>query len=161
MTAKINNAQLCTYNGSLLTVKIPAYALTAFQTVFDKSIKLHNGYVKLDMATPRKPRTTGKGSQNNNVRGIARQIHNHCGQGIDSIIEYAACRAADEGIIPFRENENGVVVYNSWGCVMGTSESTWSTIEASGVIKILIAMADDMGIKLKGNSKDCCTGEIA
>lgn len=151
--AKINNAKICGFNGSLLQLSIPPYAATAIQTVVDKCDKLHNNYCGLVLRTPRKPRSTGPGGQNNNVRGTARQIHDYCGQGIESIIEYAACKAADEGIIPFREDENGCVIYNSWGVAMGTSESTWSTIEAAGVIKILMGMAKDMGIKLKGRGE--------
>lgn len=148
--AKMNNARICMFNGKLLTLDIPAYTATAVQAVVDKSTKLHNDYCKLVLDTPRRPRTTGRGSQNNAVRGVARQIHEHCGQGIDSILEYAKCKAADEGVIPFLVDGDGKTVINMWGYARGTSESTWSVEEATGVIKILIAMADDMDIRLEG-----------
>lgn len=146
---QVNNFRFCTFNGKLLTIDVPAHARQSVQLLYDNCKKNKGGYFRGKLETPKKPRTTGKRSQNNNVRGTARQIHNHCGQGIDSIIEYAACKAADEGIISFRKDENGCIIYNSWGVAMGTSESTWSTVEAAGVIQILIGMATDMGIVLK------------
>ena len=119
--------------------------------IFETALK--TGYCRIRIEKPRKPRTTGKRSQNNNVRGTARQIHNHSGQGIESIIEYAKCKAVDEGIIPALEDENGMSIRNPWGYVRGTGESTWSTIEAAGVIEILRGIANDMGIKLKEYEK--------
>lgn len=154
MKVEANNLMFCEYNGKLLKIAVPGHAEAAMQKLYKKCYQYHGGYFKGKFEPPRKPRTTGKYSQNNNVRGTARQIHDHCGQGIDSIIEYAACKAADEGLIPFRRDSDGIILFNVWGIAMGTSESTWSTVEAAGVIKILITMADDMGIKLKGYEND-------
>ena len=102
-------------------------------------MKAHNGFIKLSIAVPSKPRTTGEQSQNNHAWGHATQIASGLNQGDDPRdVLYDACIATAG--YPTRMNKFGRVVAQSW------SEAT--TVQAAAVIETLRRFAAEFGIVL-------------
>ena len=123
-----------------LSIEIPesyrdAWLALAGRPSVKKSRQL---YVKIE--APRKPRTTGKRSQNTHIWGHAQQIAEYTGDEVDDVITEAKRRATRRGY-PTRENSFGVVV--------PVSERSSSTTEAAMIIEELHMIASDLDVRLK------------
>ena len=127
-----------TMDGDLLVVIPPAFR-DAARRVVEKCIENHNGFCRLSLEAPSKPKTTGEKSQNNHAWGHATQIASGLKQGDDPRdVLYDACIATAE--YPSRMNAFGVIHAQSW------SEAT--TVQAAAVIETLHRWAADRGVPL-------------
>jgi hypothetical protein len=127
-----------TKDGYLLVVIPPAFRDEA-RRVIQKCIEKHNGFCRLSLDAPAKPKTTGEKSQNNKAWGAATQIAHGLNQGDDPRdVLYDACIATAG--YPTRMNKFGRIVAQSW------SEAT--TAQASAVIETLIRISAEFGIPL-------------
>ena len=122
-----------------LRLYLPAAFTVAADRIIERCQKAHNGFIKLSIAVPSKPRTTGEQSQNNHAWGHATQIASGLNQGDDPRdVLYDACIATPD--YPTRMNKFGRVVAQSW------SEAT--TVQAAAVIETLHRLAAEFGIVL-------------
>ena len=122
-----------------LRLYIPHAFSIAADRIIERCQKAHNGFIKLSIAVPSKPRTTGELSQNNHAWGHATQIASGLTQGDDPRdVLYDACIATPD--YPTRMNKFGRVVAQSW------SEAT--TVQAAAVIETLHRLAAEFGIVL-------------
>ena len=122
-----------------LRLYIPHAFSIAADRIIERCQKAHNGFIKLSIAVPSKPRTTGEQSQNNHAWGHATQIASGLNQGDDPRdVLYDACIATPD--YPTRMNKFGRVVAQSW------SEAT--TVQAAAVIETLHRLAAEFGIVL-------------
>ena len=127
-----------TMDGDLLLVIPPAFRDSA-RRVVEKCIQKHNGFCRLSLEAPAKPKTTGENSQNNKAWGCATQIAHGLNQGDDPRdVLYDACIATAG--YPTRMNKFGRIVAQSW--------SEASTVQASSVIETLVRIAAEFGIPL-------------
>ncbi len=101
-------------------------------------------YLKID--TPRKPRTTGKESQNTHVNGHAQQIAMETGQPFEDVKKRAKQGGLTMGY-PILQDENGPVL-DFWGEAQGISEADCSTEEAAILIEALHLLAAELEIDL-------------
>ena len=102
------------------------------------SKKVHQVYVKLGY--PRKPRTTGEGSQNHHLNGHISQIIQVSGDEFDDMKDIIKQRALKRGY-PFRTD--------SMGNVRPQGERDCSTAECAMLIEEAHDVAAFLNIKLK------------
>lgn len=135
----IPNSTIKSFIDGDLTVAIPIAFLDSVRQIIEKCEKKHNGFARISIDRPSKPRTTGEMSQNNHAWGHATQIASGLNQGDDPRdVLYDACIATPN--YPTRMNKFGRVIAQSW------SEAT--TIQAAAVIETLHRIAAEFGIVL-------------
>jgi hypothetical protein len=111
----------------------------AMSAVMERCRKSHNGYCKLSVDVPSKPKTDGEKSQNNHAWGHATQIASGLNQGDDPRdVLYDACIATPG--YPTRMSKTGRVHAQSW--------SLATTVQAAAVIETLHRLAAEFAIVL-------------
>ena len=114
-----------TSDGELLLIIPPAFRDTV-RVICDRCVKVHNGFIRVSVDRPSKPRTFGPGSQSAHLHGHLQQLALHFGYDLaemklvmkDSVPEW-----------PVEERRFGRTVK-----VRPVSESTVSTVvEAAGI----------------------------
>ena len=100
----------------------------------------NNDYVKVTIGRPRKPRTTGPGSQNNHVWGHATQIATETGNEVDDVMDAAKERALKRGY-PYHVNK-------LTGKVKPYGTEELDTEQCGMLIEELHMIAAEMGITL-------------
>ena len=127
-----------TSDGELLLIIPPAFRDTV-RVICNRCVKVHNGFIRVSVDRPSKPKTTGEQSQNNHAWGHATQIAAALNQGDDPRdVLYDACIATPD--YPTRMNAMGKIHAQSW------SEAT--TVQAAAVIETLHRLAAEFGIVL-------------
>ena len=126
-------------NNETFTVRIPRerldeWALIRMNQRYKASSQL---YVKV--APPRRPRTTGRGSQCNHLNGHVRQICRHTGDSFDDVKMHIKREAISRGYPS---------VDTSWGEVVPKSEAEASSGEASILVATAHMVADFLGVSL-------------
>ena len=100
----------------------------------------HSDFVCVTLAVPRKPRTTGKGSQNNHVWGHATQIATETGNEVDDVMDAAKERALKRGY-PYHVNK-------ITGKIKPYGTEELDTEQCGMLIDELHMIAGEMGITL-------------
>jgi hypothetical protein len=98
-----------------------------------------NGYVRVQLSKPSRPRTTGIGSQNHHINGHVQQIAVETGNDFD-MVKMAAKQAALGMGYPFKTIAGQVVPY---------SETELDTEQAAVLIEALHVIAAELDIRLK------------
>ena len=81
----IPNAEVVSLSDRLLSIRLPAFAVASVALLIAKCRQRHGGFVALRLETPRKPRTTGPGSQSNHLHGHLQQLAEHTGYTMGEI----------------------------------------------------------------------------
>lgn len=121
-------------------IKIPDDIRPYYNDMIEYCKEKRGGYISLTLYPPRKPRSTGKGSQNHAINGFVSQIAGETGDDFDYIKSEAKRRAIKRGY-PFRTS--------SLGDAVPFSESDIDTVEADYLIDSLKEIADFLNIKLR------------
>ena len=100
----------------------------------------HHDYVLLTLQPPKRPRTTGPGSQNNHVWGHATQIATETGNEVDDVMDAAKERALKRGY-PYHVNK-------LTGKVKPYGTEELDTEQCGMLIDELHMIAGEMGITL-------------
>lgn len=100
----------------------------------------HHDYVLLTLQPPKRPRTTGEGSQNHHLNGHIMQICNETGQDYDSV-KFAVKMIAVENM--------GYPYTTIAGRVVPQKESECSTDECAKLIEAAHVLAADLEIILQ------------
>lgn len=100
----------------------------------------HNDYVLVTIASPKRPRTTGDGSQNHHLNGHIMQICVETGNDYDAIKNAVKMIAVEQMGYPYTDFH---------GVITPKSESESSTDECAKLIEAAHILAADLGIILK------------
>ena len=125
---------------SEMTIVFPVVAQDAWLVLREKLKKKRINQVYLKMGMPRKPRTTGEGSQNHHLNGHIQQIAQHTGEDFATTKWQIKQRALNKGY-PFDTGKLGVPVPRS--------ESVASTVECGYLIDECHEVASWLGVKLR------------
>lgn len=117
-----------------------AAAREAIKRELTKCRDKNNDYVLLTMQPPKRPRTTGKDSQNHHLNGHIMQICNETGNDYDTI-KYCIKMAAVENM--------GYPYKTIAGHIMPQPESQSSTDECALLIESAHVLAAQLGIILR------------
>jgi len=104
-----------------------------------------DGYLKVALSRPGKPRTTGENSQNHAINGAIQTIANWSGHSFDDIKVHMKREAISRGY-PFRE------LKDKTGRVIGVSpysEAELTTVQAGYLIDTIIQIAAEMDIRVE------------
>ena len=107
----------------------------------------HNGYVSVQLSPPRRPRTTGKGSQSHHINGHIQQLSIETGFNFSDMKKYMKELAVSRGY-PMELNDNGDPMMDPWDNPVGKSESDISVEEAKLLIDTIHQFAAENGIRL-------------
>ena len=100
----------------------------------------HNDYVLVTIASPKRPRTTGDGSQNHHLNGHIMQICNVTGNDYDTVKNAVKMLAVEQMGYPYTDFH---------GVITPKGESESSTDECAKLIEAAHILAADLGIILK------------
>ena len=100
----------------------------------------HNDYVLVTIASPKRPRTTGDGSQNHMLNGNIMQICNETGNDYDTVKLAVKMIAVEQLGYPYKTIAGNVIPLR---------ERESSTIECSKLIEASFMLAADLGIILR------------
>jgi hypothetical protein len=75
----IPNAHLTQFSDTQLLVQIPPAFRPGVKGILERCVAKHNGFCKLSVDTPSKPRTFGPGSQSAHLHGHLQQLAVHFG----------------------------------------------------------------------------------
>lgn len=98
-----------------------------------------NGYVRVQLSRPARPRTVGYNSQNHHINGHVQQIAHETGNEFEHV-KHAAKQLALKRGYPFRLLAGQVVPY---------SETELDVSQAAMLIEALHEIAADMGLTLR------------
>lgn len=101
--------------------------------------KKNNDYVSLTLSTPKKPRTTGKGSQNHHLNGHIMQICQESGNDYETIKYCIKMLAVEKLGFPFKTVA---------GHILPQGEKDSSTEECAKLIEASHILAAQLGIIL-------------
>lgn len=126
----------------MMLLSVNDYAVRAMlKGLVDLCDKKYSGYVRLEMTPPRRPRSTGPGSQNNLVWRLITLIANETGNELEDVELAAKERAVKRGY-PYRVNK-------ITGQIVPASMKTISTVEASYLIDELYQIAAEYEVDVE------------
>ena len=100
----------------------------------------HNDYVLVTIASPKRPRTTGDGSQNHHLNGHIMQICAETGNDYETVKNAVKMLAVEQMGYPYTDFH---------GVITPKPESESSTDECAKLIEAAHILAADLGIILK------------
>ena len=100
----------------------------------------HNDYVLVTIASPKRPRTTGDGSQNHHLNGHIMQICVETGNDYEAVKNAVKMIAVEQMGYPYTDFH---------GVITPKSESESSTDECAKLIEAAHILAADLGMVLK------------
>jgi hypothetical protein len=123
----------------LVTFQVDGYYRPFLAKLFRAGSQKTDDRYTLKIDLPRRPRTTGEGSQSHHINGHVQQIAMETGASFQAVKEYAKAEAVSEGW-GFTTLPNGDVLANS--------ESTATVEQASVLIEVLHRLAAEWSIHL-------------
>jgi len=129
------------------SLKLPEDYKKAMHSLMKFCFEKKGGFCSFSIAPPRKPRSTGKGSQNHHLNSHIQQISLFTGQPFDSIKIYVKSEAVSIGY-PILKNNKGEDVSDNRGNILGQSETDCSVEECSLLITQVHHLADEYNIRL-------------
>ncbi|MGP1416097.1 MAG: hypothetical protein ACTTJ6_09295 [Treponema sp.] len=100
----------------------------------------HNDFVLVTLQPPKRPRTTGKDSQNHHLNGHIMQICNETGNDYDSVKNAVKMIAVENMGYPYNTID---------GYIIPQGERNCSTVECAKLIEAAHLLAADLGIILQ------------
>jgi hypothetical protein len=131
-----------------INIHLPTRILGQWQTFVLFALK-KTLYVTLTIETPKKPRSTGDGSQNHHLNGHIRQICEETGNEPDVVKLEVKYRAVVFLGYPTEKRPDGSDALDIWGRPKGISESDSSIEECSQLIEMVHVLASELGIILR------------
>jgi hypothetical protein len=100
----------------------------------------HNDYVLVTMQPPKRPRTTGEGSQNHHANGHIMQICNETGNDYDSVKDAVKMIAVEQLAYPYKTIGGKIIPQRERDC---------STDECAKLIEAAHVLAAELSIILQ------------
>ena len=138
MEIDCKNAKITNYNNDTLeiTFKFNSLCYNSFLLVIKK---FKGMFCRCKISPSRKPRTTGKKSQNHRINGFIQQICVETGNDFDTVKIYCKKQAISRGY-PFDEFQGEIIPW---------SEARLDTIQAGILIDTIEQLAAELKIILK------------
>lgn len=128
-------------DGTLL-LSVSDYGVrSAIKSLEELSVQKYGGYIKCEITTPYKSRTTGKGSQNSKIWAMIQEIAQATGNDIEDVEDYIKDKATARGY-PYKVNKIS-------GAMKPESMTKINTVDASLLIDELYKLAAELGITLE------------
>lgn len=125
------------------------WKIVELNNVLDKAARINAGHVTVTIENVKRPRTTGKHSQNACINGYIQQICMEYGYEFADVKMYMKELALSRGY-PFMRDEDGNVVTSiKTGDPLPASETVITTIEAGYLIETIQQFAAEHGIILR------------
>jgi len=131
-----------------LSLIIPESYQEYKKQLLEYCVEKRGGFISLSLSPPKRPRSTGKGSQSHHLNGHVQQIATLTGQPFDDIKKYIKEHAIDRGF-PILEDENGTMILDMWGNKQGISEADCTIEECKYLIEESHQLAAELDIKLE------------
>lgn len=112
-----------------------------------KNIEKYNDYYLIKISNPKRPRTTGKNSQNHCLNGWIQIFCNETGNDFYQVKMYVKKKAISRGY-PIQEDEKGNIQYDLYGDPLPISEADASIEDASLVIQEMEQLAAEYNVTL-------------
>lgn len=142
------NCQIIKTHGSI-GIKIPDHFRQAHEYLLQKCYEKHAGFISVTEGPPRKPRSTGKYSQNHHFWGHCYQIAKDTGNSKDMVSYIVRKRSLNRGYPP-KTGESGEPVIDllsdGW---LPQSESVCSSEEINILISEVHMLAAELNIILQ------------
>lgn len=135
-----SNVDIINATDSEITIVLPVGAQEAWWALREKLKAKRVGQVYVKMGYPRKPRTTGEGSQNHHLNGHIQQICQFTGEGFAETKWQIKQRALAKGY---------PIITGKLGTALPQSESDASTSECAMLIDECHEVASWLNLKLK------------
>jgi hypothetical protein len=150
MDIKILNAQFFRKKGinDMFGVIVPEHLREKSFQLIDKCIEKHAGYGRVEIATPRRIRTTGKFSQNHHLNGHITQICNETGNDFEQIKLYIKRKAMGMGFPPKVDLDGNIIYSLVDGEALPQSEADSTVEECAILIEAAHIVAGEAGIIL-------------
>jgi hypothetical protein len=133
--------QLASVEGRIMFIPpADSRARTNIKHELHKCRDKHNGFVLLTLQPPKKPRTTGEGSQNHHLNGHIMQICNETCNSYNAVKNEIKRIAVEKMGYPYEEIN---------GHIYPKGESESSTDECAKLIEASHLLAADLGIVLQ------------
>lgn len=116
-----------------------------------KNIKKHNDYYLVTISNPKRPRTTGKNSQNHCLNGWIQFFCMETGNDFHQVKMYIKKKAISRGY-PIKKDEKGNYIHDLYDDPMPISEADASVEEASLLIQEMELLAAEYNIILPQRS---------
>jgi len=131
-----------------LSLIIPESYQEYKKQLLEYCVEKRGGFISLSLSPPKRPRSTGKGSQSHHFNGHCQQIATLTGQPFDDIKKFVKEQAIDRGY-PLLEDDNGNMILDMWGNKQGISEADCTIEDCKHLIDQVHQLADEMDIKLE------------
>lgn len=130
------------FNKGYLQFELPAgiEAREALKELLTACRDKNNDYVTVNLSRPRKPRTTGPGSQNHHLNGHIMQLCQETGNDYDTIKYCVKMTAVEQLGFPYTEVA---------GHIIPKAERETSTEECAKLIEAAHIMAANLGLILR------------
>lgn len=130
----------------VLAFEIPAAYYDVVKALTKRAAERHASYMSLRLGLPRKPRTTGRKSQNTKIHGIVDVWVSQFGNDHDTTYHTLKRMAMNDGEYPFDEMFDGGREPRS--------ETKLSTVEAARFIEWLIYKSAEWGVPVPQGDDD-------
>ena len=128
---------------------VPGVALRdKFRGLMEYAYQSRGGYISATYDLPRRPRTSGRNSQNNHIWGHATQLAEETGNDVDDVMREAKHRAVSRGYPVVKDSQGEPVRIFGTGQFKGESSADISVEECSILIEELHRIADEFTIIL-------------
>ena len=134
------NVDIKSATKSDITITLPHYAQEAWLVLAERLKKKRVQQIYVKIGYPRKPRTTGEGSQSHHLNGHVQQICMETGDEFDDVKMEIKRRAIKRGYPSHTD---------SFGNVVPQSEANASTVECAMLIEEAHDVAAFLNIRLK------------
>ena len=125
----------------------PVGALDAFRELLRYAHEKRGGFISASYDLPRRPRSTGKGSQSAHFHGHVQSIAKDTGQPAEDVKKYLKQKAVDRGY-PMLKNDDGTPCVDFWGFYQGISEADASVEDEIHLIEAAHQLASELDIIL-------------
>jgi hypothetical protein len=136
----IPNCEFVAQSDRLLSLKLPAFSVPSVALLVSKCRERHGGFIAVRLESPRKPRTTGPGSQSAHLHGHLQQLAEYTGYTMGEIKE-----AMKEDLLDWPSHE---VVLGGRRHRIYSSEADADTVLESKAVEWTHVRAAEMGITL-------------
>lgn len=134
------------YQDGKYSIEPPAGVSQAFRALLMYAHEKRGGFISATYELPKRPRSTGKGSQSAHFHGHVQTIAMSTGQPADEVKKYLKQKAVDRGYPMLRDSLGPIL--DMWGLYQGISEADASVEDEKHLIEAAHQLAAELNIVL-------------
>jgi len=135
------------YQDGRYSIEPPVGASRAFRDLLKFSFEKRGGFISASYDLPKRPRTTGSGSQSAHFHGHVQTIAMSTGQPAEDVKKWVKQKAIDRGY-PMLKDSEGNPILDIWGFYQGISEADASVEDEIALIETAHQLAAELNITL-------------